>query len=392
MKQPERSQGKTAARTAIIAGATAAVVAASGTPEALAEPPPSVAVHGLPLSYRVPAGCPEAEGFANEVERRVTGPVAPSTIALAVDLEGGPERYTGTLVLQQQTGAPQRREVAGESCREVVDALAVVAAIALGAEHEATAAGGEPGTLDGQDSPSEPAQTPASAAEETASAQAPKGSPERKDSADSNVPDRFVGSAAIGSAARHRTFQVNAGTLRLDVVTEATAHAGASFGLVRGTPIPRYELVFNSAVFLTTPDGRQEMASLLPQLRIGFLGLASHGQGSQRVDVYGATFDMGVCYTPHYDTRGWVVLGCAGYGGGILGLSPVGPESNESAGFGRVSLALDASYNFSEYLHLGVRVGGDGYLFGDGGNLRRRVLSDGSYPSAFATVGLGVHF
>jgi hypothetical protein len=104
-------------------------------------------------------------------------------------------------------------------------------------------------------------------------------------------------------------------------------------------------------------------------------------------------FDMDMCYTPHYDTAGWIFLGCVGYGGGMVNLDPVGPEDSEGAGFGRVSVELQTEYNFSEYVHLGLRAGAESYLLGDGSELSRRVLTgNGTNIAPFVTLGVGFHF
>jgi hypothetical protein len=178
----------------------------------------------------------------------------------------------------------------------------------------------------------------------------------------------------------------------LDVVSNVTVSAGATFGLIQDTPMPRYDFVTNGALFLTEPDGTQKMMGAVGQLRLGFLGpvIATGERSDSR--VYGASFAMGGCLTPHYDSRGLIALFCVGYGGGMLAVEPQNSDlGEESVGFGFVNAGFDGQYNFSKYVHLGVRFGWEGYMLGDVSFERLRGM-DGGANAFYGTVGLGVHF
>ncbi len=91
----------------------------------------------LNLSYEVPSECPDSETFLGEVRGRVTHWPPSSAIARGEILvriahqTSGPRRASGTLLIANEDGVSSEREIHGESCADVVAALAAFLALAL---------------------------------------------------------------------------------------------------------------------------------------------------------------------------------------------------------------------------------------------------------------------
>ncbi|WP_438027234.1 hypothetical protein [Sorangium sp. So ce233] len=99
----------------------------------------------LQLEYRAAAGCPTEADFRERVVARLRRPLAEADAANAyvVTVEKSDRRFTGRLGVRAADGAASDRDVSGDTCEDVVAALAVVTALAIGAhaaEAPATAA------------------------------------------------------------------------------------------------------------------------------------------------------------------------------------------------------------------------------------------------------------
>lgn len=87
------------------------------------------------LSYRASTGCPGEARFWDEVAARTdrvrrAGADEPARL-FSVLVDAGPTQSRGVLETTDANGAGSRREVTGESCAEVVSALALIAALAI---------------------------------------------------------------------------------------------------------------------------------------------------------------------------------------------------------------------------------------------------------------------
>lgn len=87
------------------------------------------------VSYEAPAGCPDAAAFKLQIQRRTPRFVDDVTrapaLVLSVSLTGNDKEMTGTLDVISPSGERSRRSIAGASCVEVTDALALMAALAI---------------------------------------------------------------------------------------------------------------------------------------------------------------------------------------------------------------------------------------------------------------------
>jgi hypothetical protein len=188
---------------------------------------------------------------------------------------------------------------------------------------------------------------------------------------------------------RSESISVHAGTLRFDLRRSATVYAGASVGTIPSLMLPRYELSGLAASFVTTPEGEQRISSLVFKLRLGVVGPATYQSPDTKTDVSGISFGIDLCQSPHYDTKGLVVLFCGGYGGGVMILKTKGLDGvatqTKNIGFGEVLLSAG--------FHVGLRLGG-GFTVGqitaeraDGS----RIFASSAW-SAQAMLGLGFRF
>jgi hypothetical protein len=201
----------------------------------------------VPLTYDVAPGCPSRAEFQTAVERRGASLEAsrsePPLLALRVQIVRRDEGYVGTLQVMGNGAASAEREVHATECGEVVKALAVVTAIALGAPPERPPA---PETA--------PVTTP----------------PPREATPANEVEAR---PHLRGTSLRRETeIAVNAGTLRLDLVRDYDLRAGVSYNVVPGVVLPRYELALAATHFLTPPGGESRLVAPILEVNWSLIG------------------------------------------------------------------------------------------------------------------------
>ncbi|WP_437722111.1 hypothetical protein [Sorangium sp. So ce861] len=111
---------------------SAVVAALAGGAVARAQPPAAP----LRIEYRAAAGCPTEADFRALVSARLRRPVeeADAASAYVVTIEEIDRRFAGRLGVRASDGAASDRDVAGDTCDDVVAALAVVTALAIDAQ------------------------------------------------------------------------------------------------------------------------------------------------------------------------------------------------------------------------------------------------------------------
>jgi len=335
------------------------------------------------LAYDAPEACPAEASFRAAVAARggdFASPGSPSSHrAMVVEIRESEAGFSGAFQLRDDQSASKRREVHGSTCTDVADAMAVVAAIALRPEiAEVGASVVDPA------SPASPPMTLAAAPHLAApSAQPP-------------VADRLRGhTQALPS--RIENLEVGAGTLRFDLERNVTLYAGVGVGLIPSVVLPRYEISFSNAHFLTTPEGTQKIVGLVSQLRVSVLGPATYRSADTTTDIAGLSFGMGLCQSPIYDTRGLVLLFCGEYGGGFMNLVTKRADGaqlqSKNAGFGTVSFGAEAQYNLGSIFQVGAKVGG-GFNVGQFTAERAdgsRIFGSSTW-SAYTLLGIGLHY
>ncbi|HEY3256993.1 MAG TPA: hypothetical protein VGJ91_23715 [Polyangiaceae bacterium] len=334
---------------------------------------PAQAADRVALAYDATAGCPSEADFKAAVEGRgghFAGPGAPGApLALQVSITRQTGGFRGQLQAMNEDATSAEREVHGATCQEVVDALAVVSATALNPEAESPAA------------PSAPAApAPAVIAVPTpAPAPASEGHLRATD---------HVSNAKI---------PVEAGTLRFDLARALTLSGGVELGLLPHTVLPRYDLALTAASLVTTPGGKTFMNGIILRLRLSYLGQATYKADDARSEVQGLAFALSTCWSPIYDTRGWVALLCGEYGAGALDIRSKDLNGTQTqrkgAGIGFAGLGVDTQYNLGSLFHVGFKLGADFFVdsFGaerpDGSSIFRS-----SQFAGYGMLGFGAHF
>jgi hypothetical protein len=87
------------------------------------------------FEYRAPAGCPDAEAFVNRVQARTArarlGAAEELARTFVVEVRADASGASAQLSFTDSRGAPVVRAVRGETCDEVVSAIALVTALAI---------------------------------------------------------------------------------------------------------------------------------------------------------------------------------------------------------------------------------------------------------------------
>ena len=326
------------------------------------------------LAYDAALGCPSEADFQAAVEGRgghFAGPGAPgSARALRVSIVPEPAGFRGTLQATNEDATSAVREVHGATCKDVVAALAVVGATALNPHVETKPA--------------------ASAAPPPAAAALAK-EPAPTTTTFSHGPLRATKSLV------NAQIPVEAGTLRFDYARSLTLFAGAQFGLVPHTVMPRYDLSITGASLITTPGGETYMHGVIPRLRVSYLGEATYKADDASSDVKALAFALGACWSPVYDTRGWVVLLCAEYGAGFVNIKSKNAQGqeiqNKEEGLGFASLGVESQYNLGSLFQIGLKLGAD--IMVDSFSAERpdgsRIFESGRF-AGYGMLGFGVHF
>jgi hypothetical protein len=340
----------------------------------------SRALAGAPvkLVYEAPAECPAQPEFVAAVAARggdfdhagSAGTHRVLVVAITKDDRG----FAGAFQVRDDGTASDRREVHGQSCAEVTDALSVVAAIALRSDAASAAV-----PIAAVAPPPPPAATPAP-----------------------NPPGakRFVGHTAFFSPSTKEVL-VSSGTLRFDRQQAFGISAGAVAGLVPTLLIPHYDFSGTVVNFVTMPDGSQRIDGSVTKVRVSALGPATYRSPSTTTSLAGFSFGISLCGSPHYDTRGLVLLICGEYGGGLMHLVTKGTDGSQiqskNTGFGTLALEAQLQYNLGPHFFVQANVSGGGTV----GDISAEHL-DGTpifgesslwgHWLASGDVGLGLHF
>lgn len=324
------------------------------------------------LQYETVAGCPGEQDFVLGVIARggqFDAMTFPDGQTLAVSVAKSGAGFQGWLQVRAGNTVSKRRQVHAATCADAVDALAVVAAIAL-----------------------RPGQTAASIPPAPASVTEPAAGPTASDLTLSPGPDS-VAPARVASAA----LEVEAGPVRFDNVYALTLSGGLEVGVVPATPVPVLEMSIARGTFVTGPDGRGRLVGPLLRLGAGLMADVTYSAQGETTSVGGQRLTAGVCVAPIYDKRGLVVLTCANLAAGLIGTrytSPTGAKSVvKTSGFGSLGLEVDGVYNIGRVLHLDLRVGANVLAApitaqrDDGSEIFRSSRLAGQ-----ASLGLGAHF
>lgn len=94
------------------------------------------------IRWTAPPGCPGREALIAGIERRRGRPLAPGAVRVDATVRAGPGRRFFLIIGLGVGGREERRSVSGESCAALVDAAALLVALAIDEEAARVPAGG----------------------------------------------------------------------------------------------------------------------------------------------------------------------------------------------------------------------------------------------------------
>jgi hypothetical protein len=319
------------------------------------------------LTYRAPEECPVEGAFVAAIQARGGrfddgGKDLPR--AIEIDIRPAESGFEGSLRVDGGSGLSDMRRVHAEHCAEIIEGLAVVAAIALGG--------------DGAHARQEVARPQSNAVPPLAPSQ-PKA--------------RLQGS----SLPRVDTVHVTEGMLRFERETNLTLSAGVALGLVPGVALPRYEFVIESAHFVTTPASSTPLVGPILGVTWSWLGPGTYHAGDLATRAFGFHTGLRSCSAITYDTQGLTFLACGEFAVGWMKLDTTDAAGktvqSKEVGFGMAALGIDARYGLGAHFHVGVKAGAHFQLGGisaerpDGTEIFKASLFGG-----YALAGIGLHF
>jgi hypothetical protein len=271
------------------------------------------------------------------------------------------------------------REVQGATCRDVVDALALVAASSLG---PAEAIPTSPTTSERAVDPPAPQPIPADAPVSPGVANPPARRQE----------DRT-------RAAPSEPLVVPAGTLTFDSTNSFSVFGGVMTGLIPKVVVPRIDFIEAARTnMVTSPDGHTYR--VWPTVRLHgsiFPSLRYHAAYGTTNASGGLALGADLCGAVYYDRSGLQVLMCPEFMVGYTAVTTTTQQGvrvdNGLQGFGTVGLGLDLTYNMGRHFSVGLKTGGAVIL----GGLKAEAsdgatLMQSSKWSLHGMLGAGGHF
>jgi hypothetical protein len=293
------------------------------------------------LDYEAPLGCADETRFIAAVAARGGDFANAREQLLRVRLQRTEQGFGGSLVVGSGGVTSRAREVQGKTCPEVVDALAVVTAIALDPQVNA------PGAV-------QPTPTVRPAASAPTSRTAPTESPAVA-SPPRDRPPPIHAASSFGA----KTLRVTAGTVRLHSRIDIVGSGGVVLGLVPGQLMPRMDVTATRANFVTLPNGESHLLGTIPRMRWSLLANRSFDRGDTAFDVGGQQLGVGLCASPYYHEDGWVFVGCAELAVGLLQFKVREPglsERTETTAFGQFGVNAEASYRFGRHFVISAKL------------------------------------
>lgn len=298
------------------------------------------------LEYTAPEGCPTQNEFVALVASRGGDFAHPGAGTKArgmiVRLRRAAREHEGSLQLLQDDAPTDARELRAETCSELADGLAVVAATALRGADEAV-----PPSV----APSAPIVAPATV---RASGPVPLPAPPKAPS------DTRLHSVGFWG---NENVPVTTGPLRVRRELVATLSAGAVLGAIPAVVLPRYDLTLMRTNYITPPDGKSFLIGNVFGVRWSFLGKATQHSAGFSTDIEAVNAGAVACTSLTYDSVGFVAMVCASFMVGVTHLETTDSardyQRSQSVGFGSAGVELNVRYNVTKHLHANLAAGGD---------------------------------
>jgi hypothetical protein len=284
------------------------------------------------LTYQAPPLCPTRAEFLSAVGSRgapLTGPSSGRGIEISI-LKAA-DGFAGSFQIRERDAVSGQRELRAAACNDVTNGLAIVTAIALGAD---------------------PSAPPSAAVVSPLPAPAPAAPPPEAYRLRKNA-DVFTGNV-----------EVPAGTLRFQSLLTTTLTAGAVVGMIPSVVVPRYDLTLFRANFATTPSALTYLVGPILQARVSFLGDATfRSSDGYTTRARGFGFGASGCRAPLYDTGGLTLVGCIEYSAGIMQLDTKNASGTQtqskSVALAAVGIDVEATYDVAGRFFVAGKLGGD---------------------------------
>jgi hypothetical protein len=339
---------------------------------------PALAQAPTRLEYTAPSDCASRTDFVAAVAARdarfddaenTTVDPARGHRTLHVSIRPDAAGYVGSFHVQEAANTSGARELHANTCAEVVEALAVVSAIALREAPAPVSVSAAP--------TAKPASPPPSSAP-------PAPEPKRR-------PLRTIGYFNAEKVA------VEAGDVTFDRDYTSTLSAGFTTGVLPSL-LPRFDLTLSRTNFVTVPDAENYQVGPTLRVRWSFLGPGTYRSDGFTTDLWGLKAGFGVCRSLVYDTNGFVAQLCAEFGVGTLSFDTKDESGaivqTKTLGLGSAGLEADLRYNLGKHFHVALQAGGEIWT-GDPISAEKpdgSRLFKGSMFHGFGQLGLGLNY
>jgi hypothetical protein len=308
--------------------------------------------------------------------------------AMRIDIKADGKGFSGTLEARTPEGESATRRVRGDNCAEVVDGLAVVTSIAL---REDTSEPPSPRAGSGE-APGDKGDT-AGPTDTTPPPPAVPAAP----ATNRVAPRQDSRLRTIGVWDDKKSIPVSAGELGVNRAFAVTLSGGAVFGAIPDLIMPRYDLTFSAASFITTPSAEKYLIGGIPRVRFTYFGKSTLRSGGFETSIVGFKTGVGTCTSILHDLEGLVLLACTDFSIGVMQVETKDATGtvtqSKSVGQGTAGIELAARYNFSRLFHASFTIGGEAWMSKlsaerpDGSNIFDSRLLSGN-----AELGLGINF
>lgn len=305
--------------------------------------------------------------------------------AMRIDIKADGKGFSGTLEARTPQGESATRRVRADNCAELVDGLAVVTAIALRED-----------TSDPPSSRAGSGDAPPDAAGTTEHTPAPPAVPAAP-ATNRVAPRQDPRLRTIGVWDDKKSIPVSAGELGVNRAFAMTLSGGAVFGAVPNLIMPRYDLTFSAASFITTPNAEKYLIGGIPRVRFTYFGKSTLRSGGFETSLVGFKTGAGTCTSFLHDLEGLVLLACTDFNIGVMQVETKDATGtvtqSKSVGQGTAGIELAARYNFSRLFHASFTLGGEAWMSKlsaerpDGSSIFDSRLLSGN-----AELGLGINF
>jgi len=334
---------------------------------------------GARINYDAPDGCPSPEDFASAVRARggsVEDSSAPAEREIDVAITAASGGYVGTARVRSGGRSSLARELRAARCSEVADGLAIVTALASQGTNVA--------------------ETPSGTVETSAPAETP---PPPIPPAPRPAPASVALNPRLHTLGQFKeeTVAVERGTIGVRNDMALGLSAGALYGILPSTVVPRFDLTFARTNFITTPAGEGFIVGGVLRSRFTLMAPATYRTGEFSTDFLALKTGLSGCSQFVYDLDGFVLLLCGEIAAGVAVFTTKnasgGTVKKTDAGVATAGFEFDARYNLSRLFHLELVAGGEAWV-----SKLHVDLPDGTELfhtnqfAAYATFGVGVHF